>query len=75
MKLLVPFLSVLATSQAALAAPAPIENLAELPPDTGLEVGFLNPADEALAVLEKRAMRGCQVIDRTIRTIGTSKFT
>ncbi|GAB1197492.1 hypothetical protein APSETT444_006787 [Aspergillus pseudonomiae] len=75
MKFSIPLLSLLATSQVTLAAPAATVDAAELPSDTILGIRSSNPSDEALAVLEQRATRVCEILDRTVRTIGTSKFT
>ncbi|PIG83028.1 hypothetical protein AARAC_004924 [Aspergillus arachidicola] len=75
MKFAIPLLSLLATSQVTLAAPAATVDVAELPSDTILDIRSSNPSDEALAVLEQRATRVCEILDRTVRTIGTSKFT
>ncbi|KAL5042616.1 hypothetical protein BDW71DRAFT_211057 [Aspergillus fruticulosus] len=69
-----PLLSLLAASQVSLAAPAPLVeavDIANLPSNIGLGTRSPNPAHE----LEQRANGVCQVLDRTIRTIGTSKFT
>lgn len=69
-----PLLSLLVASQVSLAAPAPsVEavDIANLPSNIGVETRSPNPAHE----LEQRANGVCQVLDRTIRTIGTSKFT
>lgn len=75
MKLSIFLLSLLATSQVTLAAPTSIVDVAELPSDTGLEIRSPNPAHEPLAILEQRDTRVCEILNRTIRTIGTSKFT
>lgn len=75
MKFSVFLLSFLATSRVTLAAPAASVDLADLPLDIGLEIRSSNPADEALAILEQRDYRVCEIINQTIRTIGTSKFT
>ncbi|RLL97478.1 hypothetical protein CFD26_106686 [Aspergillus turcosus] len=40
----------------------------------GLEIRSPNPADAPLAILEQRDYRVCEIVNRTIRTIGTSKF-
>ncbi|GKZ89287.1 hypothetical protein AnigIFM59636_011014 [Aspergillus niger] len=75
MKLSTFLFSLLATSQVTLATPIPIVDVAELPSDTGLEIRSPNPADELLAILEQRDTRVCEILNRTIRSIGTSKFT
>ncbi|KAL4791641.1 hypothetical protein BDV19DRAFT_392855 [Aspergillus venezuelensis] len=78
MKFSIAFLSLLATSQVTLASPitsVDAVNISELPSDIGLEIRSPNPASEPLAILEQRTNGVCQVLDRTIRTIGTSKFT
>ncbi|KAI9370298.1 hypothetical protein BJX61DRAFT_544778 [Aspergillus egyptiacus] len=67
-----PLLSLLATSQVSLAAPAPsVEavDITNLPSNISLETRSPSPAHE----LEQRANGVCQVLDQTIRTIGTSK--
>ncbi|GMG22274.1 unnamed protein product [Aspergillus oryzae] len=69
MKLSIPLLSLLATSQVTLAAPAATVDVAELPSDTILDIRSSNPSDEALAGLEQRATRVCEILDRTVRTI------
>ncbi|KAI9035226.1 uncharacterized protein KD926_004258 [Aspergillus affinis] len=75
MKLSIFLLSLLTTSQVTLAAPTPIVDVAELPSDTSPEIRSSNPADEPLAILEQRATRVCEILDQTIRSIGTSKLT
>jgi hypothetical protein len=75
MKFYVFLLSFLATSRVTLAAPAASVDLAALPSDTGIEIRSPNPADAPLAILEQREYRVCEIVNRTIRTIGTSKFT
>ncbi|KAE8133595.1 hypothetical protein BDV38DRAFT_295983 [Aspergillus pseudotamarii] len=75
MKFSIPLLSLLATSQVTLAAPVATVDVAELPSDTILDIRSSNPSDEALVVLDQRATRVCEILDRTVRTIGTSKFT
>jgi hypothetical protein len=75
MKFSVFLLSLLASSRVTLGAPAAIVDLAELPSATSLEIRSLNPADEPLAILEQRDYRVCEIVRRTIRTIGTSKIT
>ncbi|KAL4789706.1 hypothetical protein BDV19DRAFT_382899 [Aspergillus venezuelensis] len=69
-----PLFSLLAASQVLLAAPTPsVEavDIANLPSDISLETHSPNPAHE----LEQRSNGVCQVLNQTIRTIGTSKFT
>ncbi|XRM44307.1 hypothetical protein ABZX51_007454 [Aspergillus tubingensis] len=77
MKFTTFLLPVLATSQVVLAAPtAPTAvDIAELPPDIGIDIRSPNPAAEPLAILERRDTRVCEVVNRTVRSIGTSKFT
>lgn len=75
MKFSIFLLSLLTTSQVTLAAPTPIVDVAELPSDTSLEIRPSNPANEPLVILEQRATRVCEILNRTIRSIGTSKFT
>ena len=50
-------------------------DVAELPSDTSFEIRFSNPADEPPAILESRGRLECEILDRTIRSIGTSKLT
>ncbi|PYH38086.1 uncharacterized protein BO87DRAFT_445857 [Aspergillus neoniger CBS 115656] len=75
MKLSIFLFSLLATSQVTLATPTPIVDVAELPSDIGLEIRSPNPAHEPLAILEQRDTRVCEILNRTIRSTGTSKFT